>query len=79
METGIANAKLNGLSAGTINVFGVDIANINVRANSAGVTVNTLVIAIADSRMENDIADIENAPIIGITSNCLKEVKKTGT
>lgn len=78
-KTSIINTKLGGLSAGAINAPRINIANIKLGANGANVIANTFAIAVADSKVENNIASIENALIISIASNCLKEVERTNT
>lgn len=73
----IADIELNSLGTGTINALRINIANIKLEANDASLVANTFAVAIVNSRVENDVANIENTPIIGITGDCLKEVERT--
>lgn len=67
---------MDGLGIGAINTLRINIANIKLEANGASVVANTFAVAVANLRVENDVANIENALIISVTSDCLKRVER---
>lgn len=74
-ETYIANIKLDSLGTGTINAHGVDITYTKVGANSDSTTANTFAVIIATSKMRNNIISIDNALVISIAGDYLKELE----
>lgn len=76
MGTSVADVKLDGLDTSMINTLGVNIANIKVGANSAGVAANAPTMAIADLKVGNNVAGVKNALPIDVASNCLKKTRR---
>lgn len=68
---------MNGLGTGTVNAPKVDITNAKVGANSTDAAINAF--AVADSRVRNDVADVENALAIDVIGDYLKRARRIGT
>lgn len=58
--------------------FVINIANLNIGANSNNVVVNTLTVTFIDARLKDNNTKIKNMLKISIIFNCPKEIGRMG-